>query len=241
MKYPIRLTLYRSMLLFSVLSISPVLLLGQDRESVKPKPVPVAYDEFSLEFDGGTASELIDALRELNVNVISSEAANEIPVPPFQVYKVAAMELFTALNHILDAPDRVPQASFLLGPTRRPSSGVWTLVLKNGMMDPRGIRSIESAILKKEVEALVNEALERRRLPGLETRAEPVYIGELLEELTVDDVTTAIIQVVKVAARADNVFNEDRDLSVAYHPETKLLVLAGPEVSMDLATKTKRR
>ncbi len=194
---------------------------------------------FSLEFEGGNARSLIDAMREHGVNVIASELADQIPVPPFQVSNVSGSELFTALNYLLDSQERSPRASFMARPVRSGSPGVWTLV-EQSIASPR--RNVDEKALEQRIEGVVNRVLEQKQFPVLaevpKTRAEPVFIGDLLERLSVDDVTTAINQAVKIGVEVNGVDYEDQPILMSYHPETNLLVLAGRNASMDLAMKT---
>ncbi|MCH6259302.1 hypothetical protein MLD52_22300 [Puniceicoccaceae bacterium K14] len=91
----------------------------------------------------------------------------------------------------------------------------------------------ESKVLK-----LIQQELQKAPKPMVSDRTEVKYIGGYLENYSVHDITTAIQQAVRVSVRRDEELYEKLKLELAYHEETSLLMMSGPDVSMRLAVST---
>ena len=191
----------------------------KSNETVVPEARFVLPEErFDLKFEGGSVLDLVEATKDLPINLIVPEKTDHLKIPKFEVNAVTDIELFSALNVLLDSDDQI-RMRFDTGGNINQKYRVWALSIRPNMLHPSNI--IQNS-------------------KTLRVITHPVSIGPLLEEFSIDAITTAIAQSVEIFQKSHTQITgeEIKPVNIAFHPETKLLILSGPDKSMAVAADT---
>ncbi len=167
---------------------------------------------FDLDFLGGNARDLvaeIEAAMEREINVIVPTELESVPIPAFRVSKVTLSQVFKALE---GASGLVPD------PNSRQSN------FQNRIVDSRvprlGFRSTDEVPAEDSIYYFYynGEPLIEQGQESVECRF--YSLGEFLDPLTVEDITTAIQTGWEMLGVA-------KSPKVSFHAETQLLIAVG--------------
>jgi hypothetical protein len=180
---------------------------GLPVEPKKPDHGPV----FELHFKGGTPAELVDALgnaARVRPNVIVQPECKNIVIPPLDLHAVTTWDVFTALN-MLSSYSNTGDKNGTWQPSASGDSEIWLLT------HPTPSRPMGQA-----------PAFGGFPQFGQAQPAQKVCrvfnLTRYLDTFTVEDITTAI-------QAAWDLLDLDDKVSIKYHKDTKLLIVAGQE------------
>lgn len=169
-----------------------------------------------LEFNGGTVAEFVSATKDLNLNVVVPDKADEMRLQTIKVRNVEEDDLFTALN--------------IMGVSYGLNKFVWrNLASENNPNYPGS----------KNVWVL----MEAEPPPKSEPMAMPIAVSFLVKGesksrgYTIEQITTAIKETVAADYKVRGRDGEDK-ISFQYHEDTKLLIVSGEKRAVDLAMIT---
>lgn len=177
---------------------------------------PALQEKFDLKFAGGSAEDFEKSIRALDINLMLPAEADKIEIPPFEVKDVTAIELFLALNILLQGTDETVYSRFEISSRKSATGGIW--------------------VLHQQTAAKRNSRYERANLE-LEYNLIPINISNLLEFYTIEDITSVIQSAVETYAGAVDKVDELK-LDIKFHRETGILILSGPHGAVKLAQTT---
>lgn len=172
---------------------------------------------FDIDFDGGNAREFVEAIDNLEINLIIPGDADAIQIPTVKLRNITAAKLFQALTIIgTQSPTKFAFER---------SGGPYTTVLNH---DGTFITDTQDQIW-----VLQNLSAQRT--------AQPFAIGHLLQSesneqgYTIDDITSAIDSTVQAYA---SVAERGSDIAFQYHEGTELLIITGSVPDVTIARST---
>ena len=178
---------------------------------------------FDLEFNGGTVEEFIDAIKDLDINILTTPEGRVLRMPRFKLHNITADDLFTFLN--------------LAG-----GNSGYTWQLTNSQKNP-GDPGKNNIWVLKAPENNPNAANKNDSQQNSGPQAMPIAIGHLIKDkpgengYTIEQITTAIEKTVEADYKARGADDKNR-IAFQYHKDTKLLIVSGEFRAVQLAMFT---
>jgi hypothetical protein len=166
---------------------------------------------YQIDFEGGTAYEFWESqLQELEINVILPDNVRSLEIPEIRLRNVTVDELFDALTI-------VGQNSFPITEWEVTKIGSSPLVGSNG--------------------TVINAPGERVwTLVAYNSRtAKPFSVRGLLEEFSIEEITSAIESTIQATAEAQG---RSSDIEFRFHEATDLLIIIGQSADVISAGQT---
>ena len=174
---------------------------------------------FDLDFKGGTVTEFVNAIKDLDINVLTTPEGRELKVPKFKLRNVTADDLFTFLNLTGENDGYIWQSTRSMKNPNFPSGkDIWILKTKE-----------------------VTDRKNQQQDSG--PQAMPIAIGNLIKDkaglngFSIEEITTAIEKTVEADYKARGEDGKNR-ITFLYHKETKLLIVSGEGRAVHLAMLT---
>jgi len=195
-----------------ILCLAALLALGLTPVSAQPAQPP-ALSKFSLDFPGGSASQLVEAIEKAMgkpLNVIINKEDEDMALPPLKMNDVVMPQLFTAL----EATSRKVVA------VSNPGNPGFSSYSQ--MVTSYGFKTDDNPVSDTSVWYF---HVERPSLPPVVSTSKKIcqfypLLNYLDRGFTVDDITTAIQTGWKLSG-------ETNLPELNYHKETKLLIAYG--------------
>jgi len=199
------------MVLMVVAGISGISSIAEDQSEKPAAPPKIQLRRFDLDFPGGSPKDLVAELNKpLNgtLNVILPLDSDDVMIPPMRLNNVNVADVFQALGRASQKT-----VSFRVGRDYQSASEAY-------LFTTEGVPSESSVWAFRAV---------RPNIPKLpQDKAYRFYqLGPYLEELKIDDITTAI-------QTAEKMINMKNPPELKFHPETRLLIAVGSEEGFDL-------
>jgi hypothetical protein len=167
---------------------------------------------FDLDFPGGTAQELVNAIEKASgkpLNIVIALGAERTPLPPLKMRSVTVPELFRAL-----------QASSEQNGEHR------AIKYGNSVHNENRFLQYTFHTLDKPIRDESVWYFSSRSDQGTVKACRFWQLGPYLENYTVDDITTAIQTGYKMLGEAPP--------EISFHKDTKLLIAVGEDMSLGL-------
>jgi hypothetical protein len=203
----------KKLLLFLMVmaGISGVSSIAEDQGEKTATPPKVQLRRFDLDFPGGSPKDLVAELNKTlggTLNVIIPVESDDVMIPPMRLSNVNVADVFQALGRASQKT-----VSFRVGRDYQTASEAY-LFTTEGMPTESSVWAFRAM---------------RPNIPKLpQDKAYRFYqLGSYLEDLRIDDITTAI-------QTAEKMINMRNPPELKFHPETKLLIAVGSEEGFDL-------
>ena len=177
-----------------------------------PQGVPAAA--YQIEFNGGTAQDLVELLTQVVTpapNIIISPESKNVQVPAFELNNVTLPDLFQALNNL----SKDKSAQWQLSGSTEP---IWVLTPVHTAPAFNPLRAVDP-------------------LTGLPTNAKPetrsclvLPVGTYLSNYKLEDITTAV-------KTAWGMLGDDVGAEMKFHKDTELLIAVGTKEQLSVLSQ----
>lgn len=165
---------------------------------------------YNIDFGGGTPYEFRDQeLQELGINVILPDTSQSIVFPEISLRNVTEVGLFHALTSL--GANSNPPFEW------QPSNEQPPIVLPNGTVIGDTGSNVWTLV------------------PHISMSAMPFSVRDLLEEYSIDEITSAIEATIQAAAETQS---RQSELEFRFHEATNLLIIVGYNEDLKLASVT---
>ena len=182
-----------------------------------PQGVPAAT--YQIEFNGGTAQDLVDRLTQVVTpapNIILSPESKNVQVPAFELNNVTLPDLFQALNNL----SKDKSAQWQLSGSTEP---IWVLTPVHTSTDSH----MASVFRPRSIDPLTGAPI----YPKAETKSCLVLpVGTYLANYKLEDITTAV-------KTAWGMLGDDVGAEMKFHKDTELLIAVGTKEQLGVLSQ----